>query len=132
MCENTLLFLNLLIFNYPCINSDCKELSFLHFPYLSHQISHWSSVFWVICKVQTRATSVPPTPVTSSRHVLARSTMFFCAILHRIRIFKRSCCTRNNGQQLQRWPPKGLHRILQHQQLSSLSSLGGIRQKSTK
>lgn len=74
--------------------------------------------------------SVPPSPITSSCHVLARSTMFFCAILYRrqIWIVKRSCRARNRQLQ-QWWAPKGLHGIhVEHQQLSSLSPLEGIRQ----
>lgn len=56
--------------------------------------------------------------------------MFFCAILYRrqIWIVERSCCARNRQLQ-QWWAPKGLHRIhVEHQQLSSLSPLKGIRQ----
>lgn len=85
------------------------------------------------CRVTRVTALLPPSPITSSCHVLARSTMFFCAILYRrqIWIVERSCCARN--RQLRRWAPKGLHRIhrihrIEHQQLSSLSSLKGIRQ----
>lgn len=72
---------------------------------------------------------LPPSPITSSCHVLAHSTMFFCAILYRRQIWiERSCCARN--WQLRWWAPKGLHRIyVEQQQLSSLPSLKEIRQK---
>jgi len=106
---------------------DCKKLSFFRFSHV--QISHQRISLLSYCRV-TRATALlPPSPITSSCHVLARSTMFFCAILYRrqIWIVERSCCARN--RQLQRWAPKGLHRIhVEHQQLPSLSSLKGIRQ----
>lgn len=73
---------------------------------------------------------LPPSPITSSCHVLAHSTMFFCAILYRRQIWiERSCCARN-WQLRQWWAPKGLHRIYdEQQQLSSLPSLKGLRQK---
>jgi len=113
--------------NFIRHNLDCKKLSFFRFSHV--QISHQRISLLSYCRV-TRATALlPPSPITSSCHVLARSTMFFCAILYRrqIWIVERSCCARN--RQLQRWTPKGLHRIhVEHQQLSSLSSLKGIRQ----
>lgn len=88
--------------------------------------------FELYCKV-TRTTAVLSVTTLSDNvllPVLARSTMFFYAILYRrqIWIVERSCCARN--WQLRRWAPKGLFRIyVEQQQLPSLSPLKGIRQE---
>jgi hypothetical protein len=108
-------------------NSDCKELSLLCFS-RSNLPSRISLLSY--CRITRVTALLPPSPITSSCHVLARSTMFFCAILYRRQIWIVECSCRARNWQLQWWwAPKGLHRIhIEHQQLPSLSSLKGIRQ----